>query len=360
MASRRGKIIFGLGALVFGALTFQLAAAYLIERGQPTWLAAVAGCLAFPVLPLAWHIWGEHRRKAKIAAAKTPPKSSLAPGDRYVLRAIAVAIVVLAPMFAIGRFAVVRAAWDHRTWFIPEPESAYSEGGGHASQSALLSHVPSEAEAVIVFVDNAKTAQGKAGVLAYGAHQLLAIVPQDLSDHETADDKVAAINKERDKVPFLTIDPVVNAGSADGLMVIASERWKSQAAIASVGPSAALRGELDRAPAGNAVVAAYVPATPILGIKRAAAWVISNDDKKNLIVDARVETVDAKSAETLLASARASWNAKSSEVPAKCRDQIDAIASEVKIERTGAVFTFHVEIPGDKLMGIMMCGFKAD
>jgi hypothetical protein len=358
MATRRGRIVFAIGAVLFGAATFLLASGYVIERGQPKWLAAVAGGLAFPVLPVVWHLWAERRRKARIAAAKTPPKSELAPGDRYVLRAIVVALAVIGPMVAVGRFAVVRAAWTHKTWFIPEPEGAYFEGGGNASKSELLSHVPSDAEVVIVVSDN--DAKGK-GVFAFGDHQLLAIAPRDKDDKESISDKVDQINKDRGKIPFLKLDPVVEVSSAsDDMVVIAGERWKSKVAVASVGPSAAVRAELDRAPAGATAVGAYVPATPIMGIKRAAGWLIASEAQKKIIVDARVEAVDVKAAESLLREGRAAWTAKASEVPAKCREQVDAIVEDVKVERTGAVFTFHLEIAPEKLMGVMFCGLKTD
>jgi len=329
----------------------------VISRDQPKWLAAAVGALGFPVLPLAWQIFGEHRRKRAIASAKTPPKSTLSAGDRYVMRAFVVTLAVLGPMFVAGRFGVLRGAWNNKTWFLPEDLGSYSEASGNASKTGLLSLVPADAEVVVVVHEPEKDGKkAKTGVFAYGDHQLLIAAPNDKVEAENFDDKLKELNDQREKIPFIKIDPVVKVSSDSNGFVLAGERWKSKVSASGPGPSAALRRELDRAPDNAVVAAAFVPKGSLatLGIRAAAGWLLMSEEK--MVVDARVEVVDPAAADKVLAEARSAWNTKGSELPAKCRDEVDQIADRIQIERNGAIVTFHVEVPTDKLLGLMFCG----
>jgi hypothetical protein len=358
MSTRRGKAVFGIGAVVAGLLVFLVASAYLISRDQPKWLAAAVGALGFPVLPLAWQIFGEHRRKRAIAAAKTPPKSTLSAGDRYVMRAFVVTLAVLGPMFVAGRFDVLRGAWNNKTWFLPEP--TFDE-----RKQELLTHVPSDAELVLVIhSDDDKPKPGAkpgVGVVAYGDHQLAVIVPDD-GEMKITDDKLKELNDQRDKIPFLKIDPVGKVDISGDLLALASERWKSKVGATGTGPSAEILAELERAPADAKVVIAFVPtkSPERLDIKRASAWLEQAATNEKVVIEARVEAVNAKAAETFVDLARAMWKAKSSEVPAKCRDEVNEIVGDVKIDRVGTVITFKLVVPPDKLMGLMFCAMKSD
>jgi hypothetical protein len=362
MSTRRGKVIFWFGAVVFGALAFLFASSYLIWRDQPRWLAAAVGALAFPVLPVAWQIFGERRRKKVIAASKTPPpKDALSSSDRYVLRAIAVVLVVIGPMVAVGKLDVVRAAWKYKTWFVPEDPGSYSEPGGSASKTAFLKFVPDEAELVIIGHEDPKDAKpGKDpgfGMLAYGDDQIVVVANDDKG--EDIDAKIKSFNDDdRDKIPFLKVDRVARVKSDGDTIIVASERWTSKVSSSGAGPNAALRTELDRAPDGAQLVAAFVPRKgkhDDLGIRSGAAWLVSTDEK--LTVDARVEVLDVAAADKVVTEVKTKWNAKGSDLPAKCRDEIDQVLDRVRIERTGTLVTFHVELPKDKLLGIMFCGF---
>src|SRR5262249_47383104 len=119
-----------LGAVVFvaGALVFIVASAYLVARGWPNWLAGAVGGIAFPVLPVAWHIWGEPKPRAKLSAAanvKAPTKKThTSPADRFLFRMLGAAVLVIGPMIAVGRFDVARAPFHHGLWFIPSGDDA--------------------------------------------------------------------------------------------------------------------------------------------------------------------------------------------------------------------------------------------
>ncbi|HEU0033117.1 MAG TPA: hypothetical protein VFQ53_20935 [Kofleriaceae bacterium] len=358
MSTRRGKVVFGIGAFVFGALTFLVASSYIVSRELPLWLAAIVGALAFPMLPVTWQLIGERRRRTRLAAAKTPSKSTLTPGDRYVMRAVVVAAVALVPMFAIGRFGVIRAVWKHGTWFWPASTGSYSEAGGTTSQTPLLARVPEDAELVVVFRADDK-AKDKLAVMAYGDKQLMVAAPKDASDGEPLDEKIKKLNAERDKLPFVKIDPVglVPAPGTD-LIIVASEKWAAKVAP-SYGPSGAIKRELDRAPNGTVAVVAYVPKSPsaALPIKTLAGWLASKDDK--LVLDARLEAIDAAAAEKLSGQARASL-ADNKDVPAACREPIEKIVSKIKLERSAAIVTVHAELSGEELMPLVFCALKTD
>lgn len=348
---RRSRVVFLLGVLVFGAVVFMLASSYLIERGQPVWLAATVGGLAFPGLPVLWHALGERRRRAR-AAGRT--SASLDPGDRYVLRAIVVAAVVLAPMFAVGRLAVFRAAWDHRLWFWP------GAGDAHAMRGPLLARVPADAEAVVLVIGDgigALSPRIPPGLVAYGDHQLLAIAPHGTGDPDP-DLAIAQLNQLRSKLPGVSFEPVIKVSESGGAVVAATARWAARGLSPGSGPGRDLGRELDRAPADATVVAGFAPAAPVDGIRRAAGWlrfVESGGDKVKVVVGARIETVHTDETERLLAEARAAWTAGRLELPASCRDRADAIAAGLEVDRSATAIVLRLELESDKLGALVMC-----
>lgn len=351
MSSRRGKAIFGLGLVVFGLAVFLFASAYLVSRDQPKWLAAAVGALAFPVLPVLWHVVGERRRRQRHANDKAPPKTTLAPGDRYLLRAVVVAAAVLAPMFVIGKFAVVRAAWDYKLWFVPDNFDRID------GADALFLHVPADADAVLVVHE--RDDDKKLGVIAYGDHQLAVIVPNDQKFEETQVDQIKQLNEQRSKIPFVKVDAVDAVALGKQWFAVATDRWQSAIRAEGSGPRAAIRQELSNAPASALISLAYVPATPTSGIQKLSGWVIQKATNEKLTVSGKLEAVDAPSAERLLETTRALWKVQRSEWPEACRDEISKLADMAEIERKGATITLQLTIEPEMLMGMMMCGLKS-
>ncbi len=354
MSTRRGKAVFGIGLVVFGLAVFMLASAYLVSRDQPKWLAAAVGALGFPVLPVLWQVIGERRRRLRLAAEKTPSKSTLASGDRYLLRAVVVAAAVLAPMFAIGRFAVIRAVWDHKTWFIPEAHYDTIE-----STDELFAHVPADADAVLLIRDHDEKKSDKLGVgiVAYGDHQLAMIAPEADTTEHTAD-KIKQLNDQRGKIPFVKIDSLDAVTLGKGMFAVATERWRSGIRVAGAGPRAAIKNELAKAPSDAVVSLAYVPAKPIDGIEKLTGWMLQKGTNEKLTIEGRVDAVDAASAERLVDTARALWKVQRSELPETCRDELAKVTDAAELERKGAVVTFHVAIQPEQLMSLMLCGIK--
>ncbi len=337
--------------MVFGLAVFLFASAYLVSHDQPKWLAAAVGALAFPVLPVLWHVVGERRRRQRLAGDKVPRKSTLAPGDRYLLRAFVVAAAVLGPMFVIGKLSVVRAAWDYKLWFLPDNFDRI------AGAESLLSHVPADADAVLIVHE--RDDNHKLGVIAYGDRQLAVIVPKDPKFEETQLEQIKLINEQRSKVPFIKIDAVDAVALGKQWFAVATDRWQSAIRAEGPGPRAAITQELANAPATALVSLAYVPATPTGGIQKLSGWVIQKAVNEKLTVEGKLEAVDALSAEHLLETTRALWNVQKSAWPEACRDEISKLADKAEIERKGATITLHLTIEPEQLMGLMMCGLKS-
>ena len=361
MAVRRSRLVlFLLGVVAFGVAVFLVASGYLIERGQPVWLAAVVGGLAFPGLPVVWQIVGELRRRAR--AAKRVSSASLDPGDRYVLRAVVIAAVVLSPMFAVGRLAVLRAAWDHRMWFLP--------GGSrdtYLRRGPLLARVPDDAEAVVLVVGDrirALDTRIPGGLLAYGDHQLLAIAPHGAGDPDP-DLEIAEVNHLRGSLPVLALDPLVKVMDSNGVVVAAGARWAARGIQPGSGPGRDLGREIDRAPADATVIVGFAPRAPVEGIRRAAAWIsfvenrgdATRSDRIKVMLGARIETVHTDVTEQLLEEARGIWGAGRSALPPSCRDVADAIVSGLEVERSATVLTLRlqVELEPATLAGLATC-----
>ena len=350
MSTRRGKAFFGIGLVVFGLLVFMVASAYLVSRDQPKWLAAAVGALAFPVLPVLWHVLGERRRRIRLAAEKTPPKTTLAPGDRYLLRAVVVAAAVLAPMFVIGRFSVIRGAWENKAWFLPDDFDAID------SADDLFAHVPADADAVLLIREHDNTK--KAGIVAYGNHQLAMIAPAASTDTESSADKIAQLNEQRSKIPFIKIEKLETVSLGKQMFAVATERWTSAIKVAGAGPRMAIKTELEKAPSDAVISLAYVPAKPVDGVVKLTGWVLQKAVNEKMTIEGRVDAVDAVAAEKFVDMMRALWKVQRSELPEACRDEVSKVSDAVELERKGAVVTFRLGLEGEQLVGLMLCGMK--
>ena len=353
MSTRRGKAFFGIGLVVFGLLVFLVASAYLVSRDQPKWLAAAVGALAFPVLPVVWHVLGERRRRIRFSAEKTPPKTTLAPGDRYLLRAIVVAAAVLAPMFVIGRFDVLRGAWDNKLWFLPDDFDSI----GNADE--LMAHIPADADAVLVIRehDDKKSGDLGMGVVAYADHQLAMIAPANGAD---SSEQVAQFNEQRSKIPFFKLEKVEAVDIGKRMFAVASERWTSAIKVAGPGPRSAITNELAKAPSDAKISLAYVPAKPVDGIEKLTGWMLQKGVNEKLTIEGRVDAVDAPSAEKFVDMVRALWKVQRSALPESCRDDIEKLTDAVQLDRKGATINFHLALEPEQLMGLMLCGMKSD
>jgi hypothetical protein len=361
----RRRVLFGAVALVLGALLFVVASAFVIDRGYGPIAAAIVGGFAFPVAPILWHLIGERgRAKAAAAAAAKPAKGTIKPKpstltgtDRYWMRFVAVAIVVLGPMIAVGRFGVVRAALHHGLWFVPEtPPDLRGIGAGaprdFKDQELLLKHVPSDVEAVAVFHD-----PNAGGNLVAGwvhRHSMVAfegsiLMPGGASLH----DKLEESADQLGKLPWF--DRIVAAPAPDGTDIFTSEIWKSKVQLPGDGPSAELRRWLAKAPQSAQLVTAYVPKVrgKLLGI---AAWLTVGAPaaEPTTVIEARAETGDVVSAFQLYAEANAAFAPASGRSDA-CRRAIDDTADHTRIVWNGTVITARIEVANETIVDLIGC-----
>jgi hypothetical protein len=151
--SRRwGRTIAG-GLLIGAACAalFLVPSAWLVHLGQSRWLALAAGLVVFPLLPVGWHLVAERRRKRDAA------KSSLTPSDRFLLRLVAVAVVVIVPLLVFARGRTWTAVKQNWTWYLDWVGGDGETAGGWETATGepitgdarLITYLPDDAEVVI-------------------------------------------------------------------------------------------------------------------------------------------------------------------------------------------------------------------
>jgi len=361
--ARRVPIGFVVLVAVMGIVMFVVPSAYAAARGAPVWLSATLGGLAFPVLPLAWHLFAERRRRARMAAAKAPTKGVLTRGDRFVFRCLGVALIAVVPVFALGGKSALSSVWHNVGWFIPTtpPEPA----------APVLGRVPADAEIVVtVHKDADKKTEAKDddddkdhkkkhdgpidAVFAYGGGEVVMAATGDLDDSESISKGLDEMNSDRDKLP-VKIGKLSEIKSSSSEVVVATDGWRAKVDPAGLGPNAEIRRELARAPANAAAVVAMVPRTTreLMVVKSGAAWLVMTDDM--IKIEGRVEAVDAASAGKALDAVRAIWKEQENKLPDECEKEIDKVVDRVHLDQNGAIVTLHAEIPGEAAGAAVMC-----
>lgn len=344
MSNLRQRSIFGALLVVLGALLFLLASAYVVDRGYSKILAAIVGGLAFPVLPVAWQVWGERARKRKQAEAKKPSKSTLTAYDRFWLRFAMVAAVVLGPMIYVGRIEVPRAAIRHATWFLPEFEPGLGmigQGPKHdlTRVKPLLERIPGDAEVVIAWTPRETRGEG---VLAFNDHDLVAAGQGDITRD---DDTIRHINDYWKAQHFLLLDPIAMVIDRD-LTVAASDKWKGKVEPAPNALSSTLRRELERAPADAELFVALAPHAikDAKSIRSGAIWLVRGP--KGLVLEARLEAVDVAKAYQLIQDVK-QIKPELLPVPASCRDKATRTLGKLELAQVGAVVTARMPVDSD-------------
>lgn len=147
------KVGLGLLALLACVAMFDIPSAFASTRGAPWGLALAVGLLVFPVLPLAWHIWGERDKTKKRQTTK---------GERFALRTATIAILSIGGLIAFARGETWRAMRHHALWMLPD-DVASAAGLIAVDDQPILKHLPPDADAVmwIRFTDEARAKMGK-------------------------------------------------------------------------------------------------------------------------------------------------------------------------------------------------------
>ena len=345
MSKLRQRSIFGGLVVVLGALLFLVASAFIVDRGYPKVLAGIVGGLAFPVLPVVWHVWGERARKSKdaepVKPGKKPSKSSLTGYDRFWVRFVLVAAVIVGPMIYMQKFGVIGAVKRHATWMVPafEPGLGMLGTGTHRDLSRiepLLKRVPADAEGVIVWTPHDVKGEG---LLAFNNHDLVAAGEGDMLRD---DDMIRHINEFFKAQHFLMLDPIAMVIDRD-ITVAASDKWKGKVEPAPGTLPTVLRENLERVPADADFFGAIAPRTirDAKSIKSGAFWALRHD--KSVVFEARVEAVDVAKAYQLIHDLQA-LRPEQLPFPAACKDKAAKVLSRLELAQVGTVVTERVAI----------------
>jgi hypothetical protein len=349
MANARGRVVFGLLVALLGGALFVVTSAYIVDHGDGTIAAAIAGALAFPVAPALWHLIGERRRRLRLASSKQPPKATLTGFDRFWLRFAVVAIAVIAPMIATSGTGVLGAVKRHGLWFVPSVPR---------DRAAVLGRVPADAELVLLGHD-LREGHERDAVLAWGAHEEMLAVDGTLSADERTQLR-AALDQMRARLPSLAPRSFTELEDSGSDYVSATDGWRTKVAAASAGPSQELRDELARAPADARIVLAIAPRTK-LGvldrevdtIRRGVAWLALDDSTATF--EAHLETRDVASAAKLTVELYDDLRRKPDDLPERCQDAFVAVAEHVVITPRGTSVMAYAEVPREVVTALLRC-----
>ena len=347
----RQRSIFGVLVVVFGALLFLVASAFIIDRGYPKVLAGIIGGLAFPVLPVAWHIWGERRRKARLAEAKKPGRSQLTGRDRFWFRFIGVAIVIVGPMVAMQKFGVVRAAVKHGLWFVPEVKPGLGMVGGGERRKLdrldpLLQRVPGGATTVIVYTPG----ESGAGLVAFDDRNVMASAQGDLGREPAT--ALESVNRLFAAQHFVLTDKLAMVFNRD-LSLAASKGWESKVEPAPNAMPASLRRELERASSDSLWSAAHTPEHDP-DVRAEAGWVTKRGTE--YVIEARIEATDVGHAYGLIQQLRQlDAKVKSLALPADCLAGVAKLSPKLELSQYGAIVTLRATVDQDFVRDVERC-----
>jgi hypothetical protein len=347
----RQRSIFGVLVVVLGALLFVVSSAFIIDRGYPRVLAAIVGGFAFPVLPVAWHIWGERRRKARLAEAKKPSRSQLTGRDRFWFRFIGVAIVIVGPMVAMQKFGVVRAAIKHGLWFVPEVKPGLGTIGGGERRTLerlapLLQRVPGGATTAVVYTPG----DSGAGLVAFDGRNIMAAAQGDVGREPAT--ALEGINRLFAAQHFVLTDTLAMVFSRD-LSLAASKGWESKVEPAPNAMPASLRRELERASSDSLWSAARVPEHDS-AVRAEAGWVIKRGAE--YVIEGRIEATDVGHAYGLIQQLRQlDANVKSLALPADCLAGVAKLSPTLELVQYGAIVTLRATVDQDFIRDVERC-----
>jgi hypothetical protein len=345
----RPRVGFLLGVIVAGIVLFILPSAWLYARGVPWVLCAIGGALAFPLLPVGWHLWAE-RKSAKAAAVPTkgpvkPKTSALTSGDRFTMRLALVAVVALGPLLFFRFGQTLRAVRDHGAWFIPKAPPAPRTFKG---DQRVIDQVPGDAEVVFwmrnfdgLGLGDEKSKKDEPQpdeiLVAYRDGDMLMVVrgPEKLLSQ--VDDK--ALDEMNSQIPKQTFLPIkgtfVARKRAKDILVVVTDGWAAsaddRAAGKSAGPTAIIE-RLSGAPSDAVIISAASPSRPIAGlaINGAQSWL--RISKTDIRLDGEVFVTDKATATTVADAVRAGFKMAEGMVPSECKAPVSKLLSRFVVD----------------------------
>lgn len=370
----RPRVGFLLGVIAAGLVLFLVPSAWLYARGVPYVLCWLGGALAFPLVPVGWHVWAE-RKRAKAAAAPTkgparPATSTLTAGDRFTMRLVLVAALVLGPLLFLRFGQTWRAVRDHAAWMIPTPPPAPRTFKG---DQRVLAQVPSDAE-LVVWMRSIKNLQADLGpdkkgdadqpeeaLLAFRDGEVMIVVrggKQDFSEKELDE-----ANRQLARQTWMPIrGKLVLRKRANGIAVVVTEGWAASAddrdAGKGNGPTAIIE-RLNAAPSDAAVIAAASPSRPIanLTVNGAQSWL--RIAKEGIRLDGEIFVSDKTVAAAVVASLRLAQKDLEGKVPGDCKKAVTTLLSRVMIDSGETSVRVSAAWKMEEIGEAAMCGFAA-
>lgn len=354
------KVVSVLLIAALCVLAFLVPSAWLIGRDQPHWLAAIAGALTFPLLPVGWHLLAERRRR------RDAVKGALTGADRFMMRVMLVAAIAIAPLMIFARGQTWAAVKDHATWPMDWASAASSSGdSAGARDAALLDYVPADAEALLwIRGDEASIEEGDPGeaLIALRRGGLL-IVARGGNQEELKKLTAAELRKELRKQELIGADwfgldqQELSVHTFGAVSVVTTDGWNTGLRARRDGgpPPAALIEALAHVPADAPMVVVARPQGPVLGlpIESASGWVRVTDERFRVYASLLAGTPE--DAGTVRAGVVAGIGAARAKVPAACRAQSDAVLNEIEASATGREVRATLDLKSEKLGELMMC-----
>jgi hypothetical protein len=340
---------------IVGVAAMLVPSAYAAHHGLPHWAAAAIALVAFPVLPLAWHLVGERRRRRRGAA-----KRGLTGTDRFVLRAIAVALVAIAPLVALAPGGVWRALRHDGLWWL---DWSGPSTGSPVRDHRLLDAVPPDAEILLYGHESTFSGMLVAGGAADPTKQVSA--PEAIVAFGPGGIVVAA-HAEPALLDRLHLDnmsifaALLGAGRGGGKIV--THRPAPEVLIAksdgwSGGGGGALADLLDDAP--DDVVAALVARPHGSPVEQAQVWVAVSTDAARF--EAVIRTRSDAAARTIASwapTAFAQAEAEGRSLPTSCRDTLHSLRDALHVDVDGAVVRADAHVPLTTFAALERCGAR--
>jgi len=378
---RRGRAIAGwllLGIVCFAL--FLVPSAWLVHHGQSRWLALAVGLVAFPLLPLGWHLWAERRRKRAALA------STLTPRDRLLFRLIAVALVAIVPLLVFARRTTWTAVKQNWGWYLHWGGGEGDAGGWETAAGApitgdarLINYLPDDAQVVIwlratrEFLDSMNKQFGDQDqkpdpdapqevMIALRKDGLLALVRSRKGlDDVKAEDREKL---ERELADHLfggrRIKLLVYSAQPD-LHVLVTENWDPAVRARAAGTRPApteLLALLERTPADAPLVAAARNAS-VAGVLVDRGTGTMRIADKGLRIETDMQLASATAAGLLRRAISGTLDDARRQAPDGCKEPVKKLLRDVTVAGDGAAVTVRARLGFEEIFGSMFCAMKS-
>lgn len=374
---RWGRTIAGgvLIAVVCVAL-FLVPSAWLIHLGWSRWLALAAGLIAFPVLPVGWHLVAERRRK------RDAVKSSLTPNDRFLMRLVAVVLVAIVPLVVFARGRTWTAVKENWTWYLDWGGGSGDAGSWETASGApiqgdarLVTYLPDDAEVVVwlrttkeFIASMAKQFGGEAQkpdpdapqevMIALRKDGFLALIRSRKGLDEIKKEDREKLEKELGEKLFggKPIKVLIYSAQPD-LHVVVTENWDAAVRARAAGTRPApteLLALLERTPADAPLVAAARNAT-VGGIVVDRGTGHLRIAEKGLRVETEMQLASATAAGVLRRQLSGSVDDARRDLPKSCKEPVGKLLGGIEIGGGDTAVTVSAKLGFEDLMASMFC-----